>query len=63
MEEPLMRLFNLRTDPREDTDVKDFNPWAQSVMDKLVGDFEATTKQYPHVPPRAPDPYVPPGGK
>ena len=59
-EEPLMRLFNLRTDPREDTDVKAFNPWAQSVMDKLVAEFEATTKQYPHVPPRAPDPYVPP---
>jgi arylsulfatase len=63
MEEPLMRLFNLRTDPREETDVKDFNPWAQSVMDKLVAEFEATTKQYPHVPPRAPDPYVPPGGR
>ena len=60
-EEPLMRLFNLRTDPREDTDVKAFNPWAQSVMDKLVAAFEATTKRYPHVPPRAPDPYVPPG--
>jgi arylsulfatase len=62
MEEPLMRLFNLRTDPREDTDVKDFNPWAQSVMDKLVAQFEATTERYPHVPPRAPDPYTPPGG-
>ena len=62
VEEPLMRLFDLRTDPREETDVKDFNPWAQSVMDKLVAGFEATTERYPHVPPRAPDPYVPPGG-
>jgi arylsulfatase len=61
-EEPLMRLFNLRTDPREETDVKDFNPWAQSVMDKLVAEFAATTQRYPHVPPRAQDPYVPPGG-
>ena len=63
MEAPLMRLFNLRTDPKEETDVKDFHPWAQSVMDKLVADFEATTAKYPHVPPRAPDPYVPPGGR
>jgi arylsulfatase len=56
-----MRLFNLRTDPREDTDVKDFNPWAKSLMDKLVADFQATTQRYPHVPPNARDPYVPPG--
>ena len=33
---PLMRLFNLRSDPKEETDVKDANPWAQSVMDRLV---------------------------
>jgi arylsulfatase len=59
--EPLMRLFNLRSDPREESDLKDFNPWAKSVMDKLVADFQATTARYPHVPPRAPDPYVPPG--
>ena len=56
---PLMRLFNLLTDPREESDVKDANPWAQSVMDKIVADFEATTARYPHVPPNAPDPYVP----
>jgi arylsulfatase len=55
-----MRLFNLRTDPREESDVKDFNPWAISVMDKLVADFLATTQRYPHVPPNARDPYVPP---
>jgi arylsulfatase len=57
---PLMRLFNLRSDPREESDVKDANPWAISVMDKLVADFTATTQRYPHVPPNAPDPYVPP---
>jgi arylsulfatase len=60
---PLMRLFNLLSDPREETDVKDFNPWAQSVMDKLVADFNATTERYPHVPPNARDPYTPPGGR
>ena len=57
---PLMRLFNLLSDPKEETDVKDANPWAQSIMDKLVADFQATTEKYPHVPPNAPDPYVPP---
>jgi arylsulfatase len=56
-----MRLFNLLTDPREDTDVKDFHPWAMSLMDKLVADFQATTERYPHVPANARDPYVPPG--
>ena len=57
---PLMRLFNLLSDPREESDIKDANPWAQSVMDKIVADFVATTEKYPHVPPNAPDPYVPP---
>ena len=57
---PLMRLFNLRSDPKEESDIKDANPWAQSVMDKLVADFVATTERYPHVPPNAPDPYLPP---
>jgi arylsulfatase len=57
---PLMRLFNLRSDPGEESDIKDANPWAQSVMDKIVAEFQATTERYPHVPPNAPDPYVPP---
>jgi arylsulfatase len=58
---PLMRLFNLRSDPKEEMDIKDSNPWAQSVMDKIVADFMATTERYPNVPPNAPDPYVPAG--
>jgi arylsulfatase len=56
---PLMRLFNLRSDPKEETDIKDFNPWAIGVMDKLVADFVETTKKYPNVPVNAPDPYRP----
>ena len=59
--DPLMRLFNLRADPKEESDVKDFNPWVESVMNRIVADFEATTARYPHVPQGAPDPYVPPG--
>ena len=56
---PLMRLFNLRSDPKEESDIKDANPWAQSAMDKIVADFTATTQRYPHVPPNALDPYAP----
>ena len=59
-QEPLMRLFNLLSDPKEESDIKDVNPWAQSAMDKIVAEFVATTDMYPHVPPNAPDPYVPP---
>ena len=33
---PLMRLFNLRSDPREDTDVKDANPWVAGVIDEMA---------------------------
>lgn len=57
---PLMRLFNLLSDPKEETDIKDANPWAQGLMDKLVAEFKATTVRYPHVPTNAPDPYEPP---
>jgi arylsulfatase len=55
-----MRLFNLRSDPKEETDIKDFNPWAIGVMDKILADFMETTKKYPNVPANAPDPYMPP---
>ena len=57
---PLMRLFNLLSDPKEETDIKDAHPWAHSVIDKLVAEFTETTTRYPHVPPNQPDPYVPP---
>ncbi len=59
---PGMRLFHLLSDPREESDIKDANPWAESAMAKIVADFEATTARYPHVPPNAPDPYTPPKG-
>jgi arylsulfatase len=58
--EPAMRLFNLRSDPREESDIKDANPWVKSVVDRIVAEFTATAERYPHVPPNAPDPYTPP---
>ena len=56
---PLMRLFNLLSDPREESDIKDANPWAVSVMDRIVAEFTASIERYPHVPPNARDPYEP----
>ena len=57
---PLMRLFHLLSDPKEETDIKDANPWVEGVMDSFVAAFNATAERYPHVPPNAPDPYEPP---
>ena len=56
----LNRLFDLRVDPREETDVKDFYPWVISVMDGIVAEFEASLQQHPRVPGGIDDPYVPP---
>ena len=55
-EPPLMRLFNLRSDPREESDIKDANPWAIGVFDKIVADFKASVERYPNVPANAKDP-------
>ncbi|MBC7895535.1 MAG: sulfatase-like hydrolase/transferase [Cytophagaceae bacterium] len=57
---PLMRLFNLRSDPREETDIKDANPWATGVFDKIVAEYTASLQRYPNVPSTAQDPYTPP---
>jgi len=59
-EPPLMRLFNLRSDPREDTDLKDVNPWAIAHFDSLVGIFDESVRRFPNVPIGARDPYQPP---
>lgn len=58
---PLMRLFNLRADPHEDSDVKDAHPWAIGLFDGLVAEYEASTDRFPNVPAGAPDPYTPTG--
>jgi hypothetical protein len=55
-----MRLFHLRSDPTEDTDLKDYEPWVINVADKIVADFSASVSRFPNVPTGAKDPYVPP---
>ena len=59
-EPPLMRLFNLRSDPKEESDIKDANPWAIGVFDKLVAEYAASAAQFPNVPSGARDPWTPP---
>jgi arylsulfatase len=60
--EQTMKLFNLRSDPKEETDIKDANPWVPGVIARIVSDFWATTDKYPLIPPGTPDPYQPPSG-
>jgi arylsulfatase len=55
-----MKLFNLRSDPKEETDIKDLNPWAAGVLGRVVDDFNASLEKYPLVPLGTPDPYRPP---
>ena len=57
---PALRLFNLRSDPKEETDIKDFNPGVKAHIDGIVAEFMASTQRYPNVPQGAPDPYLPP---
>ena len=59
-EPPLMRLFNLRSDPKEESDIKDVNPWALETFDRIVAEFNASVARYPNVPANTKDPYVPP---
>jgi hypothetical protein len=55
-----MRLFNLRSDPREESDIKDVNPWAIGRFDQIVAEFNASVERFPNVPANARDPYTPP---
>ncbi|HMB64678.1 MAG TPA: sulfatase-like hydrolase/transferase, partial [Eudoraea sp.] len=56
----LVRLYDLRVDPREEVDVKDFYPWVAGIMDSIVRDYENSLKVYPRIPGDAADPYIPP---
>jgi arylsulfatase len=58
--ERTMKLFNLRSDPKEETDIKDFNPWVVTAIRKLVSDFWAGVQKYPLIPSGTADPYAPP---
>ncbi len=54
-----VRLFDLRSDPKEESDIKDFNPWVVSVMDSIVAEYAESTRIFPNVPVDATDPWSP----
>jgi hypothetical protein len=58
----LVRLFDLRVDPTEEFDVKDFYPWVIGIMDGIVNVYEASLIKHPKVSAsaNAADPYLPP---
>lgn len=58
----LVRLFDLRVDPQEEIDVKDYYPWVIGIMDSIVKDYELSLVQFPRVSAQAnvADPYLPP---
>jgi len=58
----LVRLFDLRVDPREEIDVKDYYPGVIGIMDSIVKEYETTFIKYPRVTAsaNAADPYLPP---
>ena len=58
-----MKLFNLRTDPKEETNLLDANPWAERAMYKISSTFQASLKKYPLIPFGTPDPYIPPNDR
>ena len=58
----LVRLFDLRVDPREEIDVKDYYPGVIGIMDSIVKEYEATFIEHPRVTAsaNAADPYIAP---
>jgi arylsulfatase len=60
--ENLVRLFDLRVDPQEEIDVKDYYPWVIGIMDSIVKEYELSLVRHPRVSAQAnmKEPYLPP---
>lgn len=58
--ENLRRLFNLRRDPKEETNVFWQNTWVDERIDKIVAEFMTDLDKHPLIKPGTPDPYHPP---
>jgi hypothetical protein len=46
--------------PKEERDVGAYNSWVAHPVVKIVGEFEASLKEYPPIKVGTPDPYTPP---
>lgn len=53
-------LFNLLSDPHEDTDVRTANAWEVIPINRMINGFQSSLKKFPAIAPGTPDPYRPP---
>jgi arylsulfatase len=54
---PVPTIYNLYTDPREETPTVD--TWVVGPALKIVGQFQRSVTEHPLIPMGTPDPYVP----
>ena len=57
------RIFNIVSDPKEETDVANQFSWVRTPMRRMIHDFQESLKAHPPIPPGAPDDFVPKAGK
>jgi arylsulfatase len=57
---PVPYLFNLLSDPKEETNVMTEDSWVQIPISRMIRDFQQSLRQYPPIAPETPDPYTPP---
>lgn len=52
-------LFNLKRDPKEETDAAMDDGWVRGPIRRMVMAFEQSLREYPPIPPGAPDAFDP----
>lgn len=52
-------LFNILQDPKEECDLNNSASWVRGPIRRMVNAFQATLKEWPPIPPGAPDSYKP----
>ncbi|MBX9929600.1 MAG: arylsulfatase, partial [Gemmatimonadaceae bacterium] len=52
-------IFNLLTDPKEETDIAPSNGWVGGAFQRMIRGFQESLRANPPIPPGAPDDYVP----
>jgi arylsulfatase A-like enzyme len=57
------RIYDLYTNPHEVVELNLFTTyaWVLRPISKMIGEYQASLKQYPPIPVGSPDPYKPPG--
>ena len=57
------QIFNIVSDPKEETDVANQYSWVRTPMRRMIHDFQESLKAHPPIPPGAPDDFAPKAGK